>query len=289
MCNTYCRRLQVCARHIQHRSALLLPALAVANSSVGNKTAATALPPAPRHRLNERLNEPVLSEFTLTTYAPSDSTMPYVEMAECLVAAFATYEPTLWRAGMQNGKAPTTTDKLQQMCNSVLSMSTVEQATAFVVRDLNGRVVGTVFLLPVAGGGELARPASIGSAASGLSTNSQDIRAHMFKMTTDTARMQDTAHLGPHYYVGMFAIAPNFQQRGLGAALLAAMAEDADAAQVPVFLYTGNMRNVRFYQKSGFCLCNQRGMAAGGPHGGPFTMIVYSLVRSVFRIPNTQY
>ena len=40
-----------------------------------------------------------------------------------------------------------------------------------------------------------------------------------------------------------------------------------------------NMRNVKFYQKHGYVLCNQRGLAAGGEHSGPFNAVVYSFRR----------
>ena len=166
-------------------------------------------------------------------------------------------------------------------------VSTVEGATAFIVRQQRSegkKLVGTVFLLPNSDGGELARPKTAAMPPPAIDThepddgNLQAIRAAMFSAVTTAARVKDTKHIGRHYYVGMFAVLPEVQAQGIGASMLAALAEDATSASVPVFLYTGNARNLAFYQKNGYVLQNQRSLPAGGTHQGPFPVIVYSLL-----------
>ena len=78
-------------------------------------------------------------------------------------------------------------------------------------------------------------------------------RTAMFGAATTAARVEDTASAGwlRHKYVGMFGTHPEFQARGIGSAVLNFLNAEADAAGLPTFLYTANMRNVKFYQKHG--------------------------------------
>ena len=68
--------------------------------------------------------------------------------------------------------------------------------------------------------------------------------------------------------------------RGIGSAVLSYLNAEADKVHLPVFLYTANLRNVKFYTEHGYELCNQRVLPAGGDHKGPFEATVYSLRRS---------
>ena len=61
--------------------------------------------------------------------------------------------------------------------------------------------------------------------------------------------------------------------------MLSYLNAEADELGLPVFLYTANLRNVKFYQQHGYELCNQRELPAGGAHEGPFDATVYSLRR----------
>lgn len=102
------------------------------------------------------------------------------------------------------------------------------------------------------------------------------LRARMFGGVTARARTEDTAGLGRHLYVGMFGTDPQARGRGLGTAVLHRLTAEADRRGLPMFLYTANMRNVRWYQQEGgLVLCNQRALCAGGEHGGPFNATVY--------------
>ena len=67
--------------------------------------------------------------------------------------------------------------------------------------------------------------------------------------------------------------------RGIGAAVLSYLNAEADRLGLPVFLYTANLRNVKFYQAHGYELCKQRKLPAGGDHEGPFDATVFSLRR----------
>ncbi len=62
--------------------------------------------------------------------------------------------------------------------------------------------------------------------------------------------------------------------------MLSYLNAEADEVGLPVFLYTANLRNVKFYQAHGYELCNQRELPADGDHQGPFDATVYSLRRS---------
>lgn len=67
--------------------------------------------------------------------------------------------------------------------------------------------------------------------------------------------------------------------RGVGSALLSYLNAEADQTRLPVFLYTANLRNVKFYQRHGYELRKERMLPAGGNHNGPFNATVYSLLR----------
>ena len=56
----------------------------------------------------------------------------------------------------------------------------------------------------------------------------------------------------PHYYLAMLAVAPPWQGRGIGSALLQPGLQVCDAEQVPAYLVTDTEPNVRFYAHHGF-------------------------------------
>lgn len=57
-----------------------------------------------------------------------------------------------------------------------------------------------------------------------------------------------------HWYISLFAVDPNAQRQGYGAALLRWINRCADEAGVPVLLETVGSRNERFYRSSGYTL-----------------------------------
>jgi GNAT superfamily N-acetyltransferase len=69
-------------------------------------------------------------------------------------------------------------------------------------------------------------------------------RSSIFGAATTAARVEDTAAAGwgRHKYVGMFGTHPDYQQRGIGAAVLSYLNAEADKLGLPVFLYTANVR-----------------------------------------------
>ncbi len=59
--------------------------------------------------------------------------------------------------------------------------------------------------------------------------------------------------VGPeHWYVMVVGVAPQWQRRGLGQALLRPVVDRADAAGQPCYLETAQPENVPFYQRLGF-------------------------------------
>lgn len=55
------------------------------------------------------------------------------------------------------------------------------------------------------------------------------------------------------WYLSIIGILPSAQGRGLGAALLAGTLAEALEAQAPCYLETFTARNLRFYERLGFC------------------------------------
>jgi len=55
------------------------------------------------------------------------------------------------------------------------------------------------------------------------------------------------------WYLSIIGIAPSAQGRGLGATLLAATLAEASHACLPCYLETFTPRNLRFYERLGFC------------------------------------
>ena len=57
---------------------------------------------------------------------------------------------------------------------------------------------------------------------------------------------------GPHWYVSLIGVRPEFQGRGLGRAVLCPVFEAADRDRVPVYLETRSEANVAIYRRLGF-------------------------------------
>lgn len=72
----------------------------------------------------------------------------------------------------------------------------------------------------------------------------------------------------PYWYLGLLAVAPEAQGRGVGSALVRAGLARADRDGVPVFLETGTRDNVAFYQRLGFEVTDEIDVPGGPMHWG---------------------
>ncbi|HUA75063.1 MAG TPA: GNAT family N-acetyltransferase [Solirubrobacteraceae bacterium] len=61
----------------------------------------------------------------------------------------------------------------------------------------------------------------------------------------------------PHYYLAFLGVAPVWQGRGLGAALLAPVLERCDSERVPAFLEASTPRNRALYERHGFTVMEE--------------------------------
>jgi len=68
-----------------------------------------------------------------------------------------------------------------------------------------------------------------------------------------TQRIVEAAHPAHnHFLVWMFAVSPERQRSGLGRRLMREALAEADAAEVPAYLWTGNPDNLPYYGSHGF-------------------------------------
>jgi ribosomal protein S18 acetylase RimI-like enzyme len=72
---------------------------------------------------------------------------------------------------------------------------------------------------------------------------------------------------GPHWYLQMLGVDPQFQGRGLGSALLREGLKRADAASRPSYVETMLERNLAFYGHHGFDVMGSIAVGPGGPVG----------------------
>jgi GNAT superfamily N-acetyltransferase len=69
-----------------------------------------------------------------------------------------------------------------------------------------------------------------------------------------------------HFLVWMFAVSPAHQRRGLGRRLMTTALAEADAAEVPAYLWTGNPDNLPYYRGYGFDVIAEAPIARGVPN-----------------------
>jgi len=92
----------------------------------------------------------------------------------------------------------------------------------------------------------------------------------------DAALLERFGVLGPlmaantppeeHWYLQMLATHPDWQRQSLGAELMAAMFERADADGLPCYLETETVENVAYYRRHGFEVRSEWDVPLGGPH-----------------------
>ena len=69
-----------------------------------------------------------------------------------------------------------------------------------------------------------------------------------------------------HQLVWMFAVDPAHQRAGLGRRLIGEALRDADAAEVPAYLWTANPDNLPYYRSHGFEVFEERVIPGGVPN-----------------------
>ena len=69
----------------------------------------------------------------------------------------------------------------------------------------------------------------------------------------------------PHWYLPIIGVAPAWQGRGYGAALLRVVLERCDAERVPAYLEASTPRNLELYRRNGFEPIEECRYAADGP------------------------
>lgn len=68
----------------------------------------------------------------------------------------------------------------------------------------------------------------------------------------DLKRMDRCHPKQPHYYLQLLGVAPEYQRKGYGNALLSSLIAQARAADCPIYLETSSTLNAAFYSKLGF-------------------------------------
>jgi len=66
------------------------------------------------------------------------------------------------------------------------------------------------------------------------------------------ARLHHELAVGPHWFLATIGVDPARQRQGVGGALLNAVLKKADSQQVPCYLETHLLDNVRLYERHGF-------------------------------------
>ncbi len=87
----------------------------------------------------------------------------------------------------------------------------------------------------------------------------------IFRTLSLLSAIQPKHPVEPHYYLFAIGTDPDFQNRGVGAALMAPVLARCDAEKVPAYLESSNERNLPFYRRHGFVATGEVVMPKGGP------------------------
>ena len=183
--------------------------------------------------------------------------VPLPAMARLLCQAFATYEPWEYIFGVGEAAGSAASEWL---LHAVLWLAVAKRGACAYVNDLkcDGDVIG------VAAGGLLIRLAGAGShtlweqACAGLLAAPLRLgigatrRLLAFGSAVDALHAADTATCGAHFLIQNVGVLPAVQGKGHAGRMLRAMLADADEAGLPVYLFTGSVRNEKMYAKHGF-------------------------------------
>ena len=69
----------------------------------------------------------------------------------------------------------------------------------------------------------------------------------------------------PHWYLGCMAVAPEWQARGLGTALMAPALASLDAGGIPAYLEASTPRSRELYRRNGFEVTGEFNLPSKGP------------------------
>jgi GNAT superfamily N-acetyltransferase len=69
----------------------------------------------------------------------------------------------------------------------------------------------------------------------------------------------------PHYYLPFVGVVPDWQGRGIGAALLRPVLDRCDAERVPAYLEASSPRNRSLYERHGFAVTQEFRLGKGSP------------------------
>jgi GNAT superfamily N-acetyltransferase len=79
-------------------------------------------------------------------------------------------------------------------------------------------------------------------------------------------RMIEERHpAAPHWYLAVLGTDPPRQGQGLGSAVMRPMLEECDRLEIPAYLETTTERNVAFYTRHGFKVCDELTLPDGPP------------------------
>ena len=69
----------------------------------------------------------------------------------------------------------------------------------------------------------------------------------------------------PHWYLAVMGVAPEWQGKGLGTALMRPALDEIDAASLPAYLESSTPRSRALYQRHGFAVTGEMDLPRGGP------------------------
>jgi predicted N-acetyltransferase YhbS len=69
----------------------------------------------------------------------------------------------------------------------------------------------------------------------------------------------------PHWYLAVMGVAPEWQGKGLGTALMRPGLDEIDAASLPAYLESSTPRSRALYERNGFEVTGELNLPRGGP------------------------
>jgi GNAT superfamily N-acetyltransferase len=88
---------------------------------------------------------------------------------------------------------------------------------------------------------------------------------HLPRLVRALATLEAKHPREPHFYLPFVGVAPEWQGRGLGSAVMAPMLERCDAEGTPAFLEASTPRNRALYERHGFAVTEEFTLGGGAP------------------------